>query len=367
MAKQKPINLALQGGGAHGAYAWGVMDRLLEDGRLDIVGLTATSAGAMNAAAYAYGYYMGGPNNSAERARETLHDFWRAVAKIKERFGIYDGPGWFNGASEAALAHPLADTPWYEAWLGLWKPANWAVFSAVETFTRSVSPYDFNPLNINPLGDVLDEQIDFEALRRCKKTRLFISATNVRSGKVKVFHTHEVTRDVVLASACLPYLFQAVEIDGEAYWDGGYMGNPSLWPLFYEVDVRDLLVVHLNPIERDETPKRPSEILNRINEISFNTALLKEMRAVAFVQKLVREDWLKEERKGELRDILFHSIRADQAMKDLSIASKFNTSWGFFEALRDRGREAASAWLEDHEKHVGKRSTVDLHAEFLDT
>lgn len=357
---QRPINLALQGGGAHGAYAWGVMDRILEDGRLDIVGLSATSAGAMNAAAYAYGYYEHGPKDSIDGARRALHDFWSAISRWKQRFGV------FESAAAAAADGVVDQAPWLSAWLGLWKPSDWAVYSAADSFTRSVSPYDFNPLNINPLADILDEQIDFEALRRCKKTKLFISATNVRTGRVKVFKTHEVTRDVVLASACLPFLYHAVEIDGEAYWDGGFMGNPSLWPLFYDVDVSDILTVHLNPIERDEVPKRPEEISNRINEISFNSALLKEMRAIAFVQKLLREDWIKDEKRGELRDVHYHAIRADQTLKDLSIASKYNTAWGFLTDLRDRGREAASEWLDEHGDAVGSRSTVDLHTEFLD-
>ncbi|MEL6364428.1 MAG: patatin-like phospholipase family protein [Pseudomonadota bacterium] len=365
MAKnQKPINLALQGGGAHGAYAWGVMDRLLEDRRLDFIGISATSAGAMNAAAYAHGYYQGGPKNSVEGAREALHAFWYAISKVKERFGLFDPP-WaadlHNGASEYAK-----DIPYFQAFMGLWEPAHLLAYSAMENFTRSVSPYDFNPLKINPLRDILDEQIDFEALRQCKHTKLFISATNVKTGKVKVFRTQEMTRDMVLASACLPLLYQAVEIGEDAYWDGGYMGNPSLWPLFYDVDTRDILIVHLNPIEREEIPKRPSEILNRINEISFNTALIKEMRAVAFVQKLLREDWLHEDKRGELRDIHLHSIRADQSLKEFSLASKYNTQWAFLCDLRDRGREAASEWLDRHEKDVGARSTVDLRKEFLE-
>ncbi len=365
MAAKKPINLALQGGGAHGAYAWGVMDRLLEDGRLDFIGVSATSAGAMNAAAYAHGYYQGGPKHSVENARQALHDFWEAVSRIKERFGVFDPP-WAQHAVEGPAPEEWKDVPFFEAFMSFWEPAHAFAYSAMETFTRTVSPYDFNPLQINPLRDILDEQIDFDALRQCRHTKLFVSATNVRTGKVKVFRTQEMTRDIVLASACLPFLYQAVEIDGEAYWDGGYMGNPSLWPLFYDVDTRDILVVHLNPIEREEIPVRSSEIMNRINEISFNTALLKEMRAVAFVQKLLREDWIKDEKKGELRDILFHAIRADQSLKDFSLASKYNTQWTFLTNLRDRGRDAASEWLEKNAKDIGKRSSVDLHAEFLD-
>ncbi|MEM8986893.1 MAG: patatin-like phospholipase family protein [Pseudomonadota bacterium] len=340
---QKPVNLGLQGGGAHGAFAWGVLDYLLEDGRLHFAGLTATSAGAMNAVAYAYGFVKGGRDG----ARESLETFWRAVARAG---------GWYK---------PAAQFP-FNAMPSGWLDHEWATYAALETITRTVSPYDFNPFNFNPLRDVLEAVIDFDELHHCTQTKLFITATNVRSGKAKVFRTNEVTIDVVLASACLPYLFQAVEIDGEYYWDGGYMGNPSLWPLFYDVDASDLVVVHLNPMYREEIPKRPSEILNRINEISFNASLLKEMRSIAFVQKLLHQGLLKEEYTDKYRDIRFHSIRADKVLGDLSVASKFNTGITFFEELRDRGREAAAAWLDENYNAIGNRSSVELHAEFLD-
>ena len=240
----------------------------------------------------------------------------------------------------------------------------------MEVGSAALSPYQFNPLNLNPLRDVLSRVVDFERLHEgtngAPPIKLFVSATNVRTGKVAVFRNEEVTADHVLASACLPQLFQAVEIGGEAFWDGGFMGNPSLWPLFYETDVEDLLVVHINPIERHEVPKSVAAIDNRVNEISFNAALLKEMRAVAFVQKLLREGYVKEERAKELSDIRFHSIRADKALADLSLASKYDTSWRFLTELRDRGREVGAAWLDAHWDEVGVRGTVDLRAEFLD-
>lgn len=340
---QKNINLALQGGGAYGAYAWGVIDKLLEDGRLHFSAMTATSAGAMNAAAFAYGYLRDGPDG----ARATLEEFWRKIGE----HGQWFSPQW------TAPFNQLSNWLYGDNWLG---------YSAIEAVSRTVSPYDFNPFNLNPLKDVLEETIDFDELKHCTETKLFITATNVRTGKARVFRTPEMSVDVVLASACLPYLFHAVEIDGESYWDGGYIGNPSLWPLFYEVDCRDLLVVHLNPMRRDEIPRRASEILNRINEISFNSSLLKEMRAIAFAQKLLRKDWIKEEHRDELKDILFHSIRADDAMRQYSIASKFNTGWPFFQELRDKGRAAASDWLNEHYGAVGDRDSTDLHTEFLD-
>ena len=340
---KKTINIALQGGGAHGAYSWGVLDRLLEDGRLHFSALTATSAGAMNAAAFASGYVLGG----ADGARETLEEFWRRVA---------EAGAWFKPSRHFPFNH-LAN--WLDG-------DNWLTYSVLETFSRNVSPYDFNPFNFHPLRDVLEDVVDFEAIKNCTQTKLFISATAVESGQVRVFRTPEITTDVILASACLPYLFQAVEIDGAHYWDGGYIGNPALWPLFYEVDCRDLLVIQINPMHREQTPHRASEILNRINEISFNSSLLKEMRAIAFVQRLLREGWIKDEYRDRLKDILFHAIRADRYLKDLSIASKFNADWRFFIELRDRGREAASHWLAAHYDDVGRRDSVDLTKEFLE-
>ena len=343
MTNPKPINLALQGGGAHGAFAWGVIDKFLEDGRLHFTGISATSAGAMNAVAYAYGYTL----NGTDGARAKLEEFWRAVSETGR---------WFA---------PLFGLP-MDAFTPMGAASDWASYVFMDTLTRSLSPYDYNPLNINPLKEVLCQVIDFDVLHECQQTKLFITATNVHSGKARVFQTHEITDDVVLASACLPYLFQAVEIDGCSYWDGGYMGNPSLWPLFYEVDVRDIVVVQLNPMLREETPVRPSEIMNRVNEISFNSSLLKEMRAIAFVHKLLDEGLLKDEYRDRYKDVLFHSIRADQHLQALSVASKFNTDWGFFEELRDRGREVAEMWLAEHFDQLGVCSTVDLRGEFLD-
>lgn len=340
---RKPINLALQGGGAHGAFAWGVADALLEDDRLRLNAITATSAGAMNAVVIACGYRQGG----AEGARALLERFWHGVSEIGGPFGV---PDW-----EAWDAVPFAK-----------QAREMATHFAVEVGMASLSPYQFNPLNLNPLRDVLERVVDFGALHEAREVKLFVSATNVRTGKVAVFENEVITADHVLASACLPQLFQAVEIDGEAYWDGGFMGNPSLWPLFYETEVEDLVVVHINPVRREEIPKTVAAIDNRVNEISFNAALLKEMRAVAFVQKLLREGWVREDRAAELSDIRFHSIRADEALADLSLASKYDTDYRFLLELRDRGREAARAWLAAHWDDLGTRGTVDLHAEFLE-
>ena len=333
----KRINMALQGGGAHGAFGWGVMDKFLEDGRVEIEGLSGTSAGSMNAVVYAYGKLKG--NDSA---REALHDFWKAISDAGQKFAPKRMP-WDAGT--VPKENPLQDM--------------------MKSMMSSFSPYQLNPMNYNPLRDVLEQQVDFEALERSQLTKLFICATNVRSGKVKIFHTPEVTADVVLASACLPQLFQAVEINGEHYWDGGYMGNPVLYPLFYYTDSRDVVILHINPIERPGPPTTAADIANRLNEITFNSSLIKELRAVYFVQKLLDDGWIKDEFRDKLKYVLIHSVRADNAMSDLSSASKMSSDWGFLTMLRDRGRALATQWLEHNFEHLGVRSTVDLKREFL--
>jgi NTE family protein len=350
----KTINVALQGGGAHGAYAWGVLDKLIEDGRLKIEGLCGTSAGTMNACAYAYGKYTGG----LDQARQSLHDLWWNIAQAGAKYSpVKQLPfenllnGSFNGAFNGSSKN--------------WNMDNSPAFALFDTFTRMVSPYTWNLFDFNPLKDTLEKVIDFEVLKQCRCTKLFISATHVQSGRVKVFHADEISIDVALASACLPFLFKAVEVDGEDYWDGGYMGNPSLFPLFYETESRDVLVVHINPLERKETPKSSPDILNRINEISFNSSLMKEIRAIAFVKKLVEKDMLKDEYKHQFKDVLVHSVRADKALCDLSVSSKFNTDWQFLCDLRDRGRDTMSEWLDEHFDKVGKQDSIDIHGEYL--
>lgn len=325
MSKKKPeqkiVNLALQGGGAHGAYAWGVLDKLLEDGRIDIDGICATSAGAMNGCALAYGHLKGGK----EGARQVLHDFWKNVSTSAQQY------------------KPMPKMPW-QNFMDAWG-VNTSSHHMFDAFTRILSPYQYNPFDINPLRDVLDKTIDFNALKKCQCTKLFISATHVHSGKVRVFETHEITQDVVMASACLPYVFKAVGVNGEDYWDGGYLGNPALFPLFYKTDTRDVIIVHINPMERNETPTNAADIMNRINEISFNSSLLQEMRAIAFVKKLIENDMLRDEHKDQFKNILVHSVRSDEAMRDLSATSKFDTDWEFLKMLRDKGRDTmATRW-----------------------
>ena len=337
----KRINLALQGGGAHGAFAWGVLDKFLEDGRLDIEGLSGTSAGSMNAVVYAYGALKGKDN-----AREVLQNYWQAVSDAGQKYSM------------------VKRTPW-EQMFGGWYMERSVASEGFKLLTSTFSPYQLNPMNFNPLREVLEEHVNFEELGASKSTKLFLSATNVRTGRVRVFRTPEITADVVLASACLPFLFQAVEIDGEHYWDGGYMGNPVLYPLFNHTEARDVVIVQINPIEREGPPTQSSEIANRVNEITFNSSLMKELRAVYFLQQLLDQGKIKEEYRKDFKYVLIHSIRADNALSDLSISSKLGCEWDFLTSLRDRGRECAADWIEKRFKDVGVRSTVDLKREFL--
>lgn len=332
-----PVNLALQGGGAHGAFTWGVLDRLLEDGRIGFEGISGTSAGAMNAVVLADGIAAGG----ADGAREALAKFWEAV-------------------SLAGQASPIRRSP-IDVLFGNWNLDTSPAFIGLDLMSRVISPYAFNPLNINPLKDLLEDCIDFDRVGRSKDIKLFISATNVRTGKVKIFHGKEVTADAIMASACLPHLFQAVEIDGVPYWDGGYSGNPALFPFHYQCDTDDLLLIQINPIERAETPTTAREILNRMNEISFNSSLLKELRAIEFVARLLEDGVLDRTRYSQVR---LHRIDGGEALAGLNASTKFNTEIAFFRNLRDFGRAAASAWLDLHADKVGRESSLPIKSVF---
>ena len=341
-ANRKPVNVALQGGGAHGAFAWGVLDRLLEDGRLDVEAVSATSAGAMNAVVMAYGVSLGG----AAGARDKLSEFWTEISQAGE------------------LYSPVRTLPW-EKWLQAYgfQSEFSPTYHAFQALTHLFSPYQLNPFNFNPLKDVLLRVVDFEKLAHCNKaTRIFLSATNVRTGKIRVFHNEELTVDVVMASACLPYVFQAVEIDGEAYWDGGFMGNPAIFPLIYNRASKDVIIVHINPIERTKLPKTAPEIFDRMNEISFNSSLMREMRAVEFVTRLIDEGALDGNKYHRMR---IHSIRDDAEMAQLGVATKLNPDWNFLCRLRDSGRRRAEEWLDQNFDRVGHDSSIDLAEIFL--
>lgn len=333
----KTINIALQGGGSHGAFTWGVLDMILEDGRLDIEAISGCSAGAMNAVVYAEGYLEGG----REGAREALSDFWHSVSD----------DGTLAGLNRMMFEKVFAGVKYEDS------PA----FLFMDLMTHYVSPYDFNPLDINPLRDHLVKMIDFEKVRACTQLKLFISATNVHTGKIKVFQREELTAEHVLASACLPFLFKAVMIDDEPFWDGGYMGNPALYPLFYNTASQDVVIVQINPIERHETPKTARDIQNRLNEITFNGTLLREFRAIEFVNRLIEEGKLRE---GEYRKAFIHRIDGGTQLAKYSASSKMNSSWDFLCQLKDLGRECGRRFLDEHYNDVGVRGTLDLRKAF---
>ena len=338
-AETKQVNLALQGGGSHGAFTWGVLDKLLEHGGIAIDAVSGTSAGAMNAVALADGWLEGGPDG----AREKLDTFWTEVG-------------------ESGRFSPIQRTPWDVLW-GNWSIQNSPSFIWYDAVSRIVSPYAANFFDLNPLRDVVDRVIDFERVRACTDLKVFVSATNVQTGKLRVFQTEEITLDAVMASACLPHIFKAVEIGGVPYWDGGYGGNPALFPFFYTTRTEDVMLVQINPIERRETPISAREIENRIDEITFNAALLREFRAIAFVRKLIADGKLS---RDDYRDIRMHRIDADEALKDLSASSKVNAEPDFLVYLRDLGRAAAEDWLEENFDAIGKGPTLDLSGELED-
>lgn len=326
-----PIDLALQGGGSHGAFTWGVLDRLLEEPWLHVVAISGTSAGAMNAAVLADGWTDGG----AEGARAALDAYWQRV-------------------SRAAAFSPLQRTL-VDRLLGRWTLDSSPVFVAMDLMTRVFSPYDLNPRGFNPLRDILAESIDFARLAR-SPIKLFITATNVHTGRGRIFRNAEITADVLLASACLPTMFQAIEIDGEPYWDGGFAGNPTITPLVRESDAHDSILVQINPRERPNTPRTAAEILNRLNEISFNSPLMKELRMIALLREVADPGKGEGARWAGMRT---HRIMTDM-MTDLGYSSKLNAEWEFLTMLRTDGRRAASEFLDAHADDLGHRSTTDI-------
>ncbi len=337
MQDAKPINLALQGGGSHGAFTWGVLDRLLEDDQIKIEAISGTSAGAVNGAVVADGLMRGGPG----AARERLRMFWDKVADKAA----------FSPFQRNSLETVFGD------WSHVFAPA----YIWFEALSRSISPYEFNPLNINPLRDIIEELIDFEQVRACPDFRLFVSATSVETGRVRVFSGDELSADSIMASACLPTLFQAVEIDGKHYWDGGYMGNPVLFPFFYTSRSEDIVIVQINPVERDDVPRTAQEILDRINEISFNASLLRELRAVEFVQRLLADHSIDSSR---YRNLKIHTIELHGGEKEFSAMSKMDVNRLFLRELFEYGRKSAETFLEENYEAIGNRSTVDIRRMF---
>jgi NTE family protein len=327
------VDLALQGGGSHGAFTWGVLDRLIEEPWLRIDAISGTSAGAMNAALVADGWTQGG----AEGAKAALEAYWRRV-------------------SQAAAFSPLQRTP-LDRLMGRWTLDTSPAYVAMDLMARVLSPYDLNPLGFNPLRAILDESIDFGRLARAP-IRLFITATNVRTGRGRIFRNAEITADVLLASACLPTMFQAIEIDGEPYWDGGYAGNPTLTPLVRESDAHDTILVQINPRERPDPPRTANEILNRLNEISFNSPLMKELRMIALLRQVADPGHGEGARWAGMRT---HRIMTD-TLAEFGASSKLNAEWEFVSLLKQEGRRSADVFLAAHGDDLGQRSTADLDA-----
>jgi NTE family protein len=327
------VDLALQGGGSHGAFTWGVLDRLIEEPWLRIEAISGTSAGAMNAALVADGWMQSG----SEGARAALEAYWRRV-------------------SHAAAFSPLQRSP-FDRLMGRWTLDTSPAYVVMDLMARVLSPYDLNPLGLNPLRTILVESIDFDRLANAP-IKLFITATNVRTGRGRIFRNAEITADVLLASACLPTMFQAIEIDGEPYWDGGYSGNPTLTPLVRESDAHDTILVQINPRERLEPPRTANEILNRLNEVSFNSPLMKELRMIALLRQVADPGHGEGARWAGMRT---HRIMSD-ALADFGASSKLNAEWEFVSLLKEEGRKSAEAFLAAHGEDIGKHSTADLDA-----
>lgn len=335
---KKKINLALQGGGAHGAFTWGVIDTLLADGRIEIEGISGTSAGAMNAVVTAYGLSTGG----SEVAREKLKEFWHLTSKA--------------GQEGVLKPSPL------DKMFGIGNMDFSPSYLFYDFISKIFSPYELNPLNVNPLRDVLAKTVDFQKLHQSLACKLFIAATNVGTGKLRVFSNEDVTLDAILASACLPFLFQAVEIEGQHYWDGGYIGNPPLFPLINETKSPDILIVQINPVNIDSIPKTAREILDRINTLSFNSSLMRELRAVNFVTNLIDSGELNQEKH---KRVFIHTIEAEEVVQKLGVSSKLNTDPDYLKFLFEQGKQLATKFLTENFDKIGIASSTDIASKFM--
>jgi NTE family protein len=341
MSDRKKINLALQGGGSHGAFTWGVLDALLEDGRLEIEALSGTSAGAMNAAMFMQGW----AKNGSDGARAELKAFWTELGAM-------------------AFSSPVQRTP-FDRLQGSWNLDNSLAAMWADVLQRTLTPWMRNPLGLDPLRDLLRRHFDEKTIRACHSIKAFIAATNVQSGKVRIFTREELTVDAVLASACLPNVHDAVVIDGVPYWDGGFRGNPPVWPFIYASESRDVVLVELDPSFRPGIPKTNAEIADRLNEITFGGALMAEMRSIAFVQDLIEKGAITGEFTTRLKTILVHSINDEASIAPMGSVSKFLIEPAYLQHLFQLGRLAAAKWLTSTYESVGTRSSVDIRARFL--
>jgi NTE family protein len=336
VAPRKTVNLALQGVGSHGAFTWGVLDRLLEDERICFDGISATSAGAVNAVVLACGLAAGG----REEAKAALHKYWQRLSEMTS-----------SGIFQPSVLDQMSGNFGLDLSPG---------FMFVDALSHFFSPYELNPIKYNPFKELLDEVVDFELVRRQKVVKLFLCATNVRTGKVKIFGSDELTADHVVASSCQPIMMHAVEIEGEYYWDGGFMGNPAIFPVIYACEARDIVLVHLTPTDRPETPMTATAIYSRMQEVAFNSSLMREMRAIAFVTELIDS--------GKMADgkrMLIHEIDGEDVIGTLSNSSRLNGNWGFLTYLHKAGRERADQWLAANFDRIGVETTVDMRARYL--
>ena len=350
-SKSTPIvNLALQGGGSHGAFTWGVLDALLEDGRIELEGVSGTSAGAMNAVALGHGFAKAREKSKGdprEEARESLADFWNGIVHMGALTEAQRAP------FDMLFGHGGADN----------SPSNMLANAMTSLWSSTVSPYQSNPFDINPLRQFLERQIDFEAVSRLQNLKVFVVATRVSTGKAEVFAGKRLTAEAVMASACLPLAFQAVEIEGDHFWDGGYSGNPAMHPLIYNCNSRDIVLVQINPIKRDQLPTTPAQIADRINEVTFNAGLIAEMRAIDFVKRLLAEGKLD---PAHYKDVLMHRIDGGEALEAFAASTKISTKASLILSLRDLGQVHARAWLSKHFNSLGVESSVNIRRDYLD-
>ncbi|MCC5015236.1 MULTISPECIES: patatin-like phospholipase family protein [unclassified Legionella] len=336
----KTINLALQGGGAYGALAWGVLDKFLEDGRINFGSISASSVGALNAAALVYGLIEGGN----DEARETLYKLWKMISNAGQ------------------LYNPIKITPIEELFaIDLEHSLS---FTAFDLMSKMFSPYQLNPFNFNPLREILKTILNIDQIKIAHTPKLFITATNVKTGKVKLFNNEHLSIDAIMASTCVPFMFQAVQIDDDYFWDGGYIGSPALSPLLSHSPNNDILILHTNPIAREQVPESATDILNRVNEISFNSSLIREIKDLVFVNELLDKDCIKEKYKKNMKQVYLHSLQADKVMQAYPVANKLYFDWTFLCQLFEEGRREAADWLEKNLRYLGKRSTINLNEYF---
>lgn len=331
---KKKIALALQGGGSYGAFTWGVIDFFLEDNRLEIESISGTSAGGMNAVALAHGIMKGGP----EEGRKELGDFWKKVSQEGGRYTTHSSP---------AAKYFMKSTQLF--------------FNVMQNF---YSPYQFNPLNLNPLKETLEQVFDFKKLRAFKGTpKIFLCATHVSSGKLKIFHTKDLSAEVMMASACLPTLFQAVEVKGEHYWDGGFVGNPVIYPLIYDTDATDVVVVQLSVMRRPALPTTPQEIIDRQKEITYNACLMREMRSISFISNLMDEGLLN---TPSMKRMYIHMVRNESLFSQIDLSSAMDSRLDFITMLYEEGRKTAKKWLEKNYSFVGVKTTAEIDKDFVE-